>query len=184
MPGFLKVAGLAACAAFVGILPAAANDDAGIRDVLLQTTAAVQTAGQKPAPAVETAANTQPGGGLEKQTDHVVTSCFPASLRAVLDDISGHFGGKPVIVTSGHRHGGRRGSFHRKCMAADIQIDGVSPSAIARYARSLPSVGGVGTYGHTRSIHVDVGGRVYSWYGNGRRKRYAQTHHGHAGRAS
>ncbi len=46
---------------------------------------------------------------------------------------------------------------------------GVAPSSIARYARSLGTVGGVGIYGHTRSVHVDVGDRVFSWHGNRRR---------------
>jgi uncharacterized protein YcbK (DUF882 family) len=95
-------------------------------------------------------------------------SCFPGRLSAVLRDISGHFG-RAVVVTSGYRGGGRSGSFHRTCQAADIQIAGVSPSAIARYARSLDQVGGVGTYGHTRSVHVDVGDRVFSWFGSRRR---------------
>lgn len=74
-----------------------------------------------------------------------------------------------MIVTSGLRTGGRRGSLHRSCKAADIQIAGVSGFAIARYARSLDGVGGVGTYRHTRSIHIDVGERVFSWHGNRRR---------------
>ncbi|MGL4439992.1 MAG: YcbK family protein [Bosea sp. (in: a-proteobacteria)] len=107
-------------------------------------------------------------GAILTQTSSVRTSCFPGRLNAVLRDISGHFG-RAVVVTSGHRGGGRRGSYHHKCQAADIQIAGVSPSAIARYARSLSAVGGVGTYGHTRSVHVDVGDRVFSWYGNRRR---------------
>lgn len=107
-------------------------------------------------------------GPILTQTGSVRTTCFPSRLNAVLRDISGHFG-RPVVVTSGYRGGGRSGSYHRKCQAADIQIAGVAPSAIARYARSMDSVGGVGTYGHTRSVHVDVGDRVFSWYGNRRR---------------
>ncbi|MGL5735626.1 MAG: YcbK family protein [Beijerinckiaceae bacterium] len=159
--------------------PVQADNAGGEREVLQVAVLADQ--GALPADAPQAGAGPHSGssgresGGIEKQIPSVVTGCFPASLRAVLADISSHFGGKPVIVTSGHRHGGRRGSYHRKCMAADIQIAGISPGAIARYARSHPSVGGVGTYGHTRSVHVDVGGRVYSWYGKGRGRRYAQT---------
>ncbi|MGL4325835.1 MAG: YcbK family protein [Beijerinckiaceae bacterium] len=186
------IAGTSACALLYSATLAQAdggNSD-GEREVLQLTVAAHQGTAQlggdpKGAHARETT-HTSHGtsGGIEKQIASVVTGCFPGSLRAVLADVSAHFGGRPVIVTSGHRHGGRRGSYHRKCMAADIQIAGVSPGAIARYARSHPSVGGVGTYGHTRSVHVDVGGRVYSWYGNSRRKRYAQAGYGAAGRAS
>ncbi len=108
------------------------------------------------------------GAGLEKQTDHVSTSCFNGQLRGVLAQIGQRFG-NTVIVTSGYRRS--RTSYHGKCMAADIQIEGVSPGAIFAYARSLPAVGGVGRYGHTRSIHVDVAPRKFSW-GTGR-KRYA-----------
>lgn len=113
-------------------------------------------------------AATGAAGTILTQTGSVRIGCFPDDLRAVLKQISVHFG-KPVVVTSGHRGGGRRGSFHRSCQAADVQIAGVSPSAIARHARAMPGVGGVGTYGHTRSVHVDVGDRVFSWYGTRRR---------------
>ena len=113
-------------------------------------------------------AATGAAGTILTQTGAVRIGCFPDDLRAVLKQISVHFG-RPVVVTSGHRGGGRRGSFHRSCQAADVQIAGVSPSAIARHARAMPGVGGVGTYGHTRSVHVDVGDRVFSWYGTRRR---------------
>lgn len=113
-------------------------------------------------------AETGTAGTILTQTPSVRTGCFPGDLRAVLTQISVHFG-RPVVVTSGHRGGGRRGSFHRSCQAADVQIAGISPAAIARHARSLPGVGGVGTYGHTRSVHVDVGERVFSWHGARRR---------------
>lgn len=114
--------------------------------------------------------------GLAHQTYAVMTSCFPATLRSVLSDISSRFGGE-VIVTSGYRRSGKRGSFHQTCKAADIQIAGISPGAIARFARSHPSVGGVGTYSHTRSVHVDVGDRVYTW-NHGRRGRTARLGNG------
>jgi hypothetical protein len=107
-------------------------------------------------------------GVILTQTSGVRINCFPGELRSVLRDISAHFG-KAVVVTSGQRGSGRGGSYHRRCMAADIQIAGVSPGAIARYARGHGSVGGVGTYGHTRSVHVDVGERVFSWHGGRRR---------------
>lgn len=107
-----------------------------------------------------------------KQTQGVNTNCFPKDLQKVLINIAAHFG-KPIVITSGYRKGGSRGSYHRKCMAADIQIEGVSPRKIADYARGLPDVGGVGTYGHTRSVHVDVGERVFNWHG--KRRRYTNT---------
>jgi hypothetical protein len=102
---------------------------------------------------------------LIKQTPRVVTACFPASLRLVLGRMSKHFG-SPVIVTSGFRAYGRRHSQHRYCKAADIQIAGVRPSQIVGYAQLQDEVGGIGTYSHTRSVHVDVRDQKISWYGN------------------
>ena len=127
-----------------------------------------------PLPAGEAQGN---GAVIETQTGRVDTSCFPTSLKDVLADIGRHFGG-PVVVTSGYRSagenrhaGGARHSYHVKCLAADIQIGGIAPGDIARYARSLEAVGGVGRYGHTKSVHVDVGERKFSWYGLHRRHR-------------
>lgn len=102
---------------------------------------------------------------LIKQTPRVMMHCFPASLRSVLTRMSKHFG-SPVIVTSGFRTGGRRHSQHRYCKAADIQIAGVRPSQIVGYAQLQDEVGGIGTYRHTRSVHVDVREQKISWYGN------------------
>ncbi len=89
----------------------------------------------------------------------------------LIRDASSHFGADAVI-TSGYRPG--RHSYHGRCMAADVQVPGVSPGALARWFRAQPGVGGVGTYGHTRSVHVDVAPRQYSWH-HGRRKRLAAT---------
>jgi hypothetical protein len=61
-------------------------------------------------------------------------------------------------------------------MAADVQIAGTSPGTLARWFRAQPGVGGVGTYGHTRSVHVDVAERKYSWHGrSSRRMRVADA---------
>lgn len=116
-----------------------------------------------------------PATAIDRQTDAVKTGCFPPALRAVLERMGGHFGA-PVVVTSGHRSraanrraGGARGSLHVQCLAADVQIAGVAPSAVARFARAQPEVGGVGTYRHTRSVHVDVGARKFAWRGMGGR---------------
>jgi uncharacterized protein YcbK (DUF882 family) len=102
---------------------------------------------------------------LVKQVSTVITRCFPPKLRGVLASMSRHFG-SPVIVTSGFRSRGRRGSYHRVCMAADVQIAGVRPSQIIAYAQRLDDVGGLGTYSYTRSIHVDVREQKISWRGN------------------
>jgi uncharacterized protein YcbK (DUF882 family) len=105
-------------------------------------------------------------GGIKRQTGHVSTACLRSDLVGILRRASNHFGSEAVI-TSGFRRG--RG-YHAKCMAADVQMAGVSPGTLARYFRSQSGVGGVGTYGHTRSVHVDVASRVYSWHGRSSRR--------------
>jgi uncharacterized protein YcbK (DUF882 family) len=112
-------------------------------------------------------------GGMARQTAHVATGCLRPGLVAILRRASSHFGSE-AVVTSGFRRG--RG-YHAKCMAADVQIAGVSPGTLARWFRSQPDVGGVGTYRHTRSVHVDVAERKYSWHGgrSSRRVRVASA---------
>ncbi|SCB56861.1 Uncharacterized conserved protein YcbK, DUF882 family [Rhizobium aethiopicum] len=114
--------------------------------------------------------------GLHVQNDHVEVGCFKPDLLKVIKTVEKHFG-RPVIVTSGYRDeehnrlvGGADESMHKSCEAADIQIDGVSKWDIAAYIRSLPDRGGVGTYCHTDSIHLDTGKtRDWNWGCGGKR---------------
>ncbi|MFD1329969.1 YcbK family protein [Mycoplana ramosa] len=100
------------------------------------------------------------------QTPRVRHSCFPGKLHAVLAHIAAQTGRRP-LVTSGHRSGGRRGSYHRKCMAADIRIPGVAVNKIIAAARSAPGIGGIGTYCNG-IVHVDVGpSRRWNYCGRG-----------------
>lgn len=113
--------------------------------------------------------------GLLKQRDSVNVSCFKPGLVNILKTIERRFG-KRVVVTSGYRspeHNKRvRGaprSQHMNCAAADIVVQGVSKWELARFARSLPNRGGVGTYCHTNAVHVDVGPeRDWNWRCRGR----------------
>jgi uncharacterized protein YcbK (DUF882 family) len=103
------------------------------------------------------AVGTHLGTPFVKQRSSVKTSCFPKKLVAVLADIESHYG-KTVVVTSGHRpHAKRRGSQHIPCKAADIRVPGVGRYALAKYAKTIPGVGGVGTYCRKGIVHVDVG---------------------------
>jgi Peptidase M15 len=95
------------------------------------------------------------GGGILKQTPSVQTGCLQPDLLAILRKAGRRFGGA-VVITSGYRDGGRRGSYHRKCMAADIKIDGVPKETLAAYFRSLPEAGGVGLYCHNGVVHIDT----------------------------
>ncbi|MDZ7601219.1 MAG: D-Ala-D-Ala carboxypeptidase family metallohydrolase [Hoeflea sp.] len=108
--------------------------------------------------------------GLHVQTEKVEVACFKPELVRVLKAVERHYG-RPLVVTSGYRSpkhnrsaGGASGSRHTSCEAADIQIDGVSKWQLAKYLRSMPNRGGVGTYCHTESVHIDVGtSRDWNW---------------------
>lgn len=108
--------------------------------------------------------------GLLTQREGVDVACLKPSLVRVLKKVERHYG-KRVVVTSGYRSPsynrrarGARNSLHMYCAAADIQVDGITKWELARYLRSMPGRGGVGTYCHTNSVHVDVGPeRDWNW---------------------
>jgi uncharacterized protein YcbK (DUF882 family) len=108
--------------------------------------------------------------GLLKQNDRVDVACLKPSLVRVLKTVERHYG-KKMIITSGYRspaHNrrarGAKNSLHMYCAAVDVQIPGVSKWELAKFARSMPGRGGVGTYCHTNSIHIDVGPeRDWNW---------------------
>ena len=108
--------------------------------------------------------------GLFLQTDKVQVSCLRPELVSMIRTVENHYK-RPAIITSGFRDprknrraGGVRHSLHTMCAAADIQVQGVSKWQLADFLRSLPGRGGVGTYCHTESVHIDVGGeRDWNW---------------------
>ncbi len=108
----------------------------------------------------------------QAQTSRVVASCMPGRLLAVLGHIRERTGVRPVL-TSGHRTGGRKGSMHRKCLAADIRVPGVPDSKVIEIAKSSPGIGGVGRYCNG-IIHVDVGPRRQWSHCVGQRKGLAR----------
>ena len=108
--------------------------------------------------------------GLTIQTDRVDVACLKPSLVRVLKAVEGHYGEK-VVVTSGYRspkHNrrarGSSNSLHMYCAAADIQVPGIGKWELAQFLRAMPGRGGVGTYCHTKSVHIDVGPeRDWNW---------------------
>ena len=108
--------------------------------------------------------------GLTKQTEGVDVACLKPSLVRVLKTVERHYGSK-VVVTSGYRNPernrrarGARNSLHMYCAAADVQVAGVGKWELAKFLRSMPGRGGVGTYCHTNSVHIDVGPeRDWNW---------------------
>jgi Peptidase M15 len=100
-------------------------------------------------------------------------------LRSLLSRVEGHFN-RPVTVVSGcrsrahnRRIGGARESWHLRCQAADIEVRGVNKYAVARYASNLPGRGGIGTYCHDGSVHIDLGPKR-QWYWCDRVRNFSQ----------
>ena len=108
--------------------------------------------------------------GLKVQRESVQVDCLKPQLVKMLKQIEAHYG-RTVVVTSGYRSPtynrrvrGAKNSLHMYCAAADIQVAGVGKWELAKYARSMSNRGGVGTYCHTDSVHVDVGpDRDWNW---------------------
>ena len=109
--------------------------------------------------------------------DGTDTIMIDEGLVVLLQCIREHFG-KPITITSGYRTaehnakvGGSKSSQHLLGRAADIQVAGVSPDAVAAYAESLmPTWGGVGRYpvkaGRTKGwVHVDTRSNKSRWAG-------------------
>lgn len=108
--------------------------------------------------------------GLYIQTEKVEVGCLRPELVSMIRMVEDHYK-RPAIITSGFRDprrnrraGGVRHSLHTMCAAADIQVQGVSKWQLADFLRSIPGRGGVGTYCHTESVHIDIGGeRDWNW---------------------
>lgn len=86
-----------------------------------------------------------------------------------LQQIRDHFG-EAVTITSGYRcskHnssvGGASRSRHVQGMAADIVVNNISPSEVARYAESI-GVKSIGLY--DTFVHVDTRASKSFWYGH------------------
>ena len=118
--------------------------------------------------------------GLYIQNDKVEVRCLRPQLVDMIHEVENHYK-RPAIITSGFRDvrrnrraGGVRHSLHTLCAAADIQVQGVSKWELADFLRSLPGRGGIGTYCHTESVHIDIGSeRDWNW--RCRRKKRARS---------
>lgn len=113
--------------------------------------------------------------GLRTQHGGVNVSCIRPEVLLILNKVERHYGKKP-IVTSGYRSpsrnrkaGGARNSMHIYCKAVDVQIEGVSKWNLAKYLRTIPGRGGIGTYCRTKSVHIDIGPKR-DWHYSCRRK--------------
>ncbi len=108
--------------------------------------------------------------GLRTQHESVQVACLNPKLVGMIKTLERRFG-KHAVVTSGYRSpshnikvNGARRSLHMSCSAADIQIAGISKWELAKAIRAIPGRGGVGTYCHTNSVHLDTGAeRDWNW---------------------
>ena len=103
--------------------------------------------------------------GLRVQHSKVQVACLKPGVLKILKIVERRYGKKPII-TSGYRSpkrnrraGGARNSQHIFCKAVDIQVEGVSKWQLAKYLRTIPGRGGVGTYCRTKSVHIDIGSK-------------------------
>ncbi len=103
--------------------------------------------------------------GLRLQHEKVDVGCLKPEILRIIKTVEQRYGKKPII-TSGYRSpkrnrraGGARNSSHIYCKAVDLQVEGISKWDLAKYLRTLPGRGGVGTYCRTRSVHVDTGSK-------------------------
>lgn len=91
--------------------------------------------------------------------------CVPDRLKKVIHEVSVRYGHVTVNSTyrSGRKNrrvGGARHSYHLHCQAVDFRVKG-SSSAVLRFLRNNPNVGGVKRY-RTGYFHIDTGPRR-SW---------------------
>ncbi|MDJ0613960.1 MAG: D-Ala-D-Ala carboxypeptidase family metallohydrolase [Rhizobiaceae bacterium] len=107
--------------------------------------------------------------GVRVQHEKVQVACLKPGVLRLLKIVERKYGRKP-IVTSGYRSpkrnrraGGAKNSMHIYCKAADIQVEGVSKWQLAKFLRTVPGRGGVGTYCRTKSVHIDTGS-VRDWH--------------------
>ena len=92
-----------------------------------------------------------------------------SELVSVLQKIRNHFG-KAVTITSAYRTpthnknvGGTSFSQHLYGKAADIKLQGIAPSEVAKYAETLLDEGGIGIY--NTFTHIDVRSTKSRWQG-------------------
>ncbi len=117
---------------------------------------------------------------MVKKRRQAKIGCIPADLRMILNAVAWHYG-KKVHIQSGYRSkhynarvGGARRSFHVRCKAVDIQVSGVNKYKLAKYLKSLPGRGGVGTYCNSSTVHIDIGPRRSWHYGCGMKSKARQ----------
>lgn len=95
---------------------------------------------------------------------------YPISLKLVelIDHLQDHFGAPEVEIVSGYRSPEYNAwlktklrrvahdSLHMQGLAMDVRLPNVGKGKLGEFARSLRT-GGVGIYGNSNFVHIDVG---------------------------
>lgn len=95
-------------------------------------------------------------------------NCLKPETLTMIKDLIATIGPIQITSTCGGRHARR--SQHYLGKAIDFRPLATSPRKAAKAARSIESVGGVGTYSNGL-VHVDVGDRELAWHGHRKSRR-------------
>jgi uncharacterized protein YcbK (DUF882 family) len=93
------------------------------------------------------------------QTRSVNVRCLTKEMKGIIRRLTSKIG--PIQITSGYRKSNR--SQHGRCNAIDFRPLRVSLRTAIKVARSMPEVGGIGTYGGKSIIHIDARKGRMTW---------------------
>lgn len=98
-------------------------------------------------------------------------SCLKPETLAMITELVARIGPIQITSTCGGRHA--RHSQHYLGKAIDFRPLATSPRKAAAAARTLDSVGGIGTYSNGL-LHVDTRDNEVAWSGHKGRRHYTQ----------
>jgi hypothetical protein len=99
------------------------------------------------------------------------TGCWKPEVWDMLHKVAARVG--PLEIASGCEGHHARGSYHYRGMAADFRAVKRSEASVVAVLRSMPEVGGIGTYGNGL-IHADLRAKKFAWHGF-RKSRFASA---------
>ena len=100
------------------------------------------------------------------------TSCLKPQVWSILRTVAARVG--PLEVTSGCDGRHARRSHHYSGRAVDFRPMRASARSAIAVLRTLPQVGGVGSYSNGL-VHADIGELRHSWHGQRSTTRYAEA---------
>jgi hypothetical protein len=89
------------------------------------------------------------------------TACWKPEVWDMLHKIAARVG--PLEIASGCEGHHARHSYHYRGMAADFRVMKRSATSVVAVLRSMPEVGGIGTYGNGL-IHADLRTKKFAWH--------------------